>query len=80
MHKTGGKPQEAFGKEQVLRFCVVLGHGYVNLCHPVATTVPPRGRDHVLVSDRVSNITSLSYMSHSRVNESRSGVSSIILS
>lgn len=38
------------------------------------------GRDHVLVSDRVSNITSLSYISHSRVKESRRGVSSIILS
>lgn len=37
-------------------------------------------RDHVLVSDNVSNITSLSYMSHSRVKESRRGVSSIILS
>lgn len=35
---------------------------------------------HVLVSDKVSNITSLSYMSHSRVKESRRGVSNIILS
>lgn len=38
------------------------------------------GWHHVLVSDRVSNITSLSYMSHSRVKESRRGVSNIILS
>lgn len=39
------------------------------------------GWDHVLVSDKVSNIISLSYRSlHSRVNESRRGVSSIILS
>lgn len=38
------------------------------------------GWDHVLVSDKVSNITSLSYMSHSRVKEVRRGVSSIILS
>lgn len=39
-----------------------------------------KGWHHVLVSDKVSNITSLSYISHSRVKESRRGVSSIILS
>lgn len=38
------------------------------------------GWHHVLVSDKVSNITSLSYISHSRVKESRRGVPSIILS
>lgn len=42
--------------------------------HPLA------GWNHVLVSDKVSNITSLSYISHSRVKESRRGVSNIILS
>lgn len=78
MHKREN-PQVTFGGEQMPKFWFVLGHRtYDNLFlwqfHLLT------GWDHVLVSDKVSSITSLSYMSHSRVKESRRGVSSIILS
>lgn len=82
MHERGN-PQETFGGGQAPQFGFSLSLGsdvctYDNLLLWQFHLLP--GRDHVLVSDKVSNITSLSYMSHSRVKESRRGVSSIILS
>lgn len=86
MHKRGN-PQETFGGGQVLELWFEC-RPWARICVPATTCCcnsstswwDETTRDHVLVSDNVSNITSLSYISHSRVKESRRGVSSIILS
>lgn len=83
MH-TGENPQETFGGGQVPKFW--FGScPWARICVPMTTccyvsSTSWQGDNHVLVSDKVSNITSLSYISHSRVKDSRRGVSSIILS